>query len=669
MAEETAYATFIREQARKLRSADTTATTRDEWEKRRISLRERMFAAMGPMPTEPCDLATRAIGTLDRDGYRVEKLVFQTRPDVWVTTSCYVPAMKDGQKAPAVLVVHGHWAGARRDPVVQARCLGLVKLGFVVLAVDAFGAGERFTNPARGTYHGSLYGATLWPSGHSLLGMQVYDNRRAVDYLRSRKDVNGKFGVTGASGGGNQTMYAGALDERFQAVVPVCSVGNYQSYLRVACCVCEVLPGALQFTEEGDVLGLVAPRGLLVMNAAKDAIQFSPAEAEKSVARATEVFKLYDRGANVRHVVFDSGHDYNQAMREAMYGWMTLHLKGEGKGEPIPEPAHVLDKPEDLACFPNPADRPKDFLTPPLFAARVGREMVATANKLAPTHPEMWEATALNSRASLARLLGANAAIAKPATSMGVGVGSGELETQRYTIRAEEGMALAATVQSKRQNAKSPAALVLHIDGEDAARKHAVVATLLKAGYAILTADLRGTGAGKAKADAIAGAPDHNSAEHGLWVGRPLLAQWTHDARVLLAFLRERAAGNGRDLIVGIGPAGVIALAAAALSPERPQSVGLIDMPVSYVTDAPYASGTPMGLLVPGILKVGDIPHIAGMIAPRRLIVAGGASPQGKKLNQKELEEAFTFTSGVYQATKSDNLSIVADPNWDKIDW
>src|SRR5207248_9260624 len=167
---------------------------------------------------KPCELEARNLGTLERDGYKIEKIVFQSRPDVWVTANAYVPAITE--KIPAVLVVHGHWAGARRDPVVQARCLGLVKLGFFVLAVDAFGAGERYTKPAKGTYHGALYGVTLWPTGHSLLGMQVYDNRRAVDYLLTRKEVNGKLGITGASGGGNQSMNAGGLDDRIQAVVP-----------------------------------------------------------------------------------------------------------------------------------------------------------------------------------------------------------------------------------------------------------------------------------------------------------------------------------------------------------------------------------------------------------------------------------------------------------------
>src|SRR5262249_39364035 len=186
-------------------------------------------------------------------------------------------------------------------------------------------------------------GRRLWAAGYTLLGMQVYDNRRAVDYLVSRPEVDGKkLGITGASGGGNQSMYAGALDERFGAVVPVCSVGTYQAYLKAASCVCEVLPGALKFTEEGDVLGLVAPRALLVINATEDAHQFSIGEAKKSLERTKAIYKLHDKEERVRHDTFESPHDYNKAMREAMCGWMTKWLKGEGEGKPIAEPKHTV---------------------------------------------------------------------------------------------------------------------------------------------------------------------------------------------------------------------------------------------------------------------------------------------------------------------------------------
>ncbi|MFM7870006.1 MAG: prolyl oligopeptidase family serine peptidase, partial [Planctomycetaceae bacterium] len=100
-----------------------------------------------------------------------------------------------------------------------------------VLAVDAFGAGERAIGKQLGEYHGEMTAATLFPVGRPLSGIQVYENGRAVDYLISRPEVDAqRIGITGASGGGNQSMYAGAWDERFKAVAPVCSVGTYQAY-------------------------------------------------------------------------------------------------------------------------------------------------------------------------------------------------------------------------------------------------------------------------------------------------------------------------------------------------------------------------------------------------------------------------------------------------------
>src|SRR5579884_1889560 len=176
----TTYPRFIQAQAAALRAGDAAPASRAAWERHRARLREAMFAAMGGQSDADEPLEVREVGVLKRDGYRVEKLLIRTRPGVWMTASAYVPEKVAG-KVPAVLAVHGHWAGARRDPHVQARCLGLVKLGFFVLAVDAFSAGER--HPAGGGYHGALLGASLWPAGLSLLGMQVYDNRRAVDYL------------------------------------------------------------------------------------------------------------------------------------------------------------------------------------------------------------------------------------------------------------------------------------------------------------------------------------------------------------------------------------------------------------------------------------------------------------------------------------------------------
>ena len=656
-----AFDTLMRAQAKALRADDKPPADRKTWEQHRSQLIKRMGDALGPLPPKPCDLEPKELGVLKRAGYRVEKLVFQSRPEVWVTANAYVPDPVK-EKLPAVLAVHGHWPWARRDPVVQARCLGLVKLGFFVLAVDAFGAGERYTAPARGTYHGALYGSTLWPTGLTLLGQQVYDNRRAVDYLLTRPEVNPEaLGVTGASGGGNQTMYAGALDERFKAVVPVCSVGTYQAYLHAACCACEVLPGALRFAEEGDVLALAAPRALLVVNATKDAFQFSVAEAEKSVARARPVFKLYGAEEKLRHATFESPHAYNQPMREAMYGWMTKWLKNEGEGTPIAEPKHEVEKPEELSCYPD-GSRPKGFLFPPSLAAREARALLKESQRR-PSHPEEWESTATEMRTRLRRqVFGDFPKLPNPSVEMPARKDrEGDVATRHVLIHPEPALPLPAVLKAKSDPGPRAACVLLHLDGKAEALKHPLAQALLGKGWAVLAPDLRATGETKPAGDVVRDAPDHNSAEHALWVGRPLLGQWAFDVLCLIdwAQAQEPPLGKKPVAVVGIGQAGVVALCAAGLFEDRVASAAVIDAPVSYVTEVAYGAGTRMGLLAPGILRVGDVPQLAALAAPRRLIIAGGVTPQGQKLGEKPLQEAYAFTQAAYRLYRSEErLSV-----------
>ena len=78
-------------------------------------------------------------------------------------------------------------------------------------------------------------------------------------------------------------------------------------------------------------------------------------------------------------------------------------------------------------------------------------------------------------------------------------------------------------------------------------------------------------------------------------------------------------------------------------------------MPVTYVTETAYPAGTRMGLLAPGILRLGDIPQLAALSAPRRLILADGTTAQGKKLTEKYLKEAFAFTRDMYKLYKAGN--------------
>ena len=394
------YPRFIRSLPPSVRRPVEPPSTLQGWDHRLAAVRNGLRRSLGRVPDSPCPLEPDVLGTLHRDGYDIERLTFQSRPGVRVTANLYRPS-DSGRRHPGVLCVHGHWAWARIDPVVQTRCIGLAKLGYVCLCVDAFGSGERAVEPGPGTYHGGLIGASLWPAGVPLIGLQVYDNRRAVDYLISRPEVDGgKLAITGASGGGNQSLYAGATDDRLTAVVPVCGIGTYESYLAAACCICEVNPRGLAYATTGDLLAMMAPRALLVINATRDAPQFSVKEAAKSVAYASERFRLLARADAIRQVAFESGHDYNRPMREAMYGWLDRWLRGRGDGGPTAEPEVKTEDPQTLRCYPDGGSRPAAIATIPAFAFREGQARLA---KLPPAadHRERWEADSARMRSML----------------------------------------------------------------------------------------------------------------------------------------------------------------------------------------------------------------------------------------------------------------------------
>ncbi|MBL8815839.1 MAG: prolyl oligopeptidase family serine peptidase [Planctomyces sp.] len=655
---------FLKAAGQRLRADDESPKTVEEWERTKSELRAGLLKAWGGLELERCDLSPQLLGTIPRDGYRIERLLIQTMPGIWMTANAWVPepaaerAGSTGEmgRYPAVLCVHGHWKGAKQDPVVQSRCIGLARLGFLVLCVDAFGAGERAVGEALGEYHGELTGAMLLPVGMPLSGIQVYENMRAVDYLISRSDVDPeRIGITGASGGGNQTMYAGAFDERFRCVVPTCSVGNYQSYLSAACCMCEVVPGALRFTEEGNVLGLASGRGLMVTSATEDAYQFSVDQARVSVTRATEISRLIG-GTEVRHTIIESPHHYNEPMREAMYGWMTLHLKGEGDGSPIPEPEIQPEDPEVIRCFPRDT-RPDDYVTLPRFAAREANRILEERSKR--KHPAFFESKAQRSEEKeiLKGLLGGP-------------VQSGDLKTAVHPVMDKEGRAepwgelvlesepgivLRAMVDSVEKGVDSAGSrLMLLVDTErrcDQVIRSDEARRLRGEGFRILAVELRGTGRLANPSDAIANAADHNSAEWSLWIGRPLIGQWCHDIRRTLDAMAEIEGGLPEEIeISGEKSSAFVSLTAAVLD-ERIDHVHAYDLVATFVSETPYR-GLRLGILIPGLFReTGDVADIAALMCPRRLTIYDAVNGNGDVLDAEECRSIFEWTEFIYRSS------------------
>ncbi len=639
-AEPLSFLEFVKSQSDALHGDDKPPANLAEWKNRKTKIRKRLLQAWGGFPANDAPLNAKVLGTIQRDEYRIEKVIFQTLPDVWMAANAYVPNQPG--KHSAVLCVHGHWKGAKQDPHVQARCIGLARLGFFVLAVDAFGAGERGIGKALGEYHGEMVAATLYPIGRPLSGLQVYENQRAVDYMQTRPEVDAdRLGITGASGGGNQSMYAGAFDERFKAVVPVCSVGNYKAYLGAACCMCEVVPGALSFTEEWGVLSLTAPRALMIVSATRDAFQFSVGEAKKSLAFVRPVYQIYNLPDSVKHAVFESPHDYNQPMREAMYGWMTKHLKGEGDGSPISEADMETEVPESLRCFPGET-RPNDWMTIPKFAAREGQALLAL--KTAPTNKDAWQTSASRLRKTLDRTILKGT---KPTAKVSV-TESSTSPSQNISFESESGIRLTATHTVGNAPQRPGTVIVLSLDEELKLSQSELTRKVHESGRSVVTLSLRATGEHAHRGDSIRRAPDHNTAEWSLILGRPLLGQWVKDLRTAITVLTDRGYADDRLTVIAQGPAGVVALCAAAIDHRIDHTVTVGSL-ASFVSDTPY-EGQRLGILPNGILRdVGDVAHIAAMIAPNKVTICAGVNGAGHQLNEATLQKTFQPTKHVYE--------------------
>lgn len=633
--------------SRRLRGTDPPPKNATDATRRGVEFRAAMQAAeRAAFDSEhrKSSLDPQVLGVLERDGYRVERLLLQTRPGCYATCTAYVPTAGAGP-FPAVLCVHGHWAGARRDPVVQSRCIGLAKLGFLAFTLDAWGAGERGTQIGQNEYHGGLLGASLWPVGTPLHGMQLFDNVRALDYLESRPDVDrARIGCTGASGGGNQTTYLSAFDERIKCAVPVCSVGTWESYLSTACCVDEVFIGGLTFAEEGDLLGSIAPRALMVITASRDVYHFGPEASAKALDRAKPYFRAHEVERKLKHVIFDSGHAYDRPMREAMYGWMRRWLKGEGDGQPIPEPAFQTDDPEVLRCF-KPPIRPGKITTTIQWARERGAELVRA--KALPTDPDGWGDERSRRVKRLREVL--VVPVGKPLGVSETPVRAAPSPPQlSYTVVTEPGVEIPVSLRAAKTGKNSGLVILAHPGGRAAAIDSPLAEQLSAAGLHVVAPELRGCGELTIKNQGLGEQiPDHNLVEWSLWIGRPLLGQWVHD---LLQIARSKLPFTSYDpkrvAVVGWREAGLAALAAGALDREL-RGVAALEPLASFVGDGPPHAQR-MVVFSPDLLQVGDVPQLAMLMAPRPALVAAPVRLDGMPASAADIAALYQDPSTLY---------------------
>lgn len=323
-----------------------------EWTRKRKDTLHQLGKAMRLEVDHALPLDLEVTGVVAREGYRIEKVCFQSAKKRYVTGCMYIP---DGAGPfPAVLNVHGHWPNGHLEERVQSRGHLLALNGFVCLSVDAFGSGERSTVHGEFEPHGGPRGTLLNNLGETLIGIQVADNMRALDLLCSMPYVDAaNLGVTGGSGGGNQTMYLAAFDERIKAAVSVCSVGTFQSYVMGSNCICETIPDGFDICEESGVIASIAPRAYAMFNGLYDEFStFIPEEMLKTYTSARQIYRMMGVENNLQYRIFPTPHAYGTDALANMLGFFCRYLKGEGTGEPRPLVDYRVMRSEEAMVYP-----------------------------------------------------------------------------------------------------------------------------------------------------------------------------------------------------------------------------------------------------------------------------------------------------------------------------
>ncbi len=318
--------------------------TRAEWETRAAQLRKQIQFAAGllPMPEKP-PVHAEVFGRVERKGYSVEKVLLETMPGFYLGGNLYRPLGRNGP-FPAILSPHGHWAYGRLEnsnvASVPGRCINLARQGYVVFAYDMVGYDDtvQMQHVATGKRE------QLW--GFGLLGMQLWDSIRAVDFVESLAYVDrDRIGATGASGGATQILMLQAIDNRIKFSSPV----NMISSIYQGGSPCENAPLLRIGTNNMEIGALMAPRPMLMVSTTQDWTKNTP-RVEFPAMQA--MYRLYDKEANVETYEVDAPHNYNRESREAVYRFFAKTVLKSDPME-VAEKGFTPEKPGDLLALFN----------------------------------------------------------------------------------------------------------------------------------------------------------------------------------------------------------------------------------------------------------------------------------------------------------------------------
>jgi dienelactone hydrolase len=317
-------------------------STMADWNRQRAQVKGIVLRSLGDVPARPSPLKVRTISVDRKDGYHIEKFLFDNGVDSEVPGYLAIPDGREG-KLPAILTMHGHSSSKDNmfpyQPTSQNVAEMLARRGYVVIGIDNYFNGERkgagpagsLETMAKGSdQEMSLFKLNLW-LGRTLWDMMLRDEQIALDYLVSRPEVDPKrIGAQGMSMGSTRAWWLAAIDDRIQAIVGVACFTRYEDLIAIRALsahgIYYFVPGILRHFDSEGVMALVAPRPFLTLTGDRDA--GSPPEGMKKLEQILNRFyKLYGRPDAFRSVIYpDTGHVYTDDMKAKMVQWFDRHL-------------------------------------------------------------------------------------------------------------------------------------------------------------------------------------------------------------------------------------------------------------------------------------------------------------------------------------------------------
>jgi len=358
--------------------------SRAEWEARAHSIRHNLLVSCGlwPLP-EKTPLNAQVFGRVERDGYSIEKVYFQTYPGFYLAGNLYRPLGQGRGPFPAILNPHGHWSNGRmadtKDGSIAARCINFAKQGMIAFSYDMVGYNDTTQVKHNFASHPTNQ---LW--GVSLMGLQTWNSIRALDFLESLPDADKtRLACTGESGGGTQTFMLGAVDDRLAVQAPIVMV----SHSMQGGCLCENAPGLRVEYNNMELAAVPAPRPQILVAAAGDWTKDTLSAEGPAIE---SVYRLFNAVEKLRYVRFDFDHNYNQTSREAVYAWFGRWLLRQPDAPSRDEQAYVKEPDQELRVFPD-GKLPADALNEEQLIAWLIRSRQTQLEALKPRDPRSLE--------------------------------------------------------------------------------------------------------------------------------------------------------------------------------------------------------------------------------------------------------------------------------------